>query len=186
METKTNPETIGTFSGEPQEPVVKVEDKTSSIKNESKNDSNDDLQGLINNRDALIREKRSAQSRATGLETQLTDMGNVNVTLNKQIDDLLVDNLVGDIVRLIQPVKGAEAFVMAEIKKKISLSNDEDQRRALIENDLTNSELADKFKLDNGAIVYGVDSSGAGTTQSHSTGNSGFSSNSTSIKFGLR
>jgi len=189
MENVTNQESIGTFKAEPQSPIVdnKEVEAVSTQDEPSKNHSNDDLQGLINNRDALIREKRSAKDEAAGFKSQLEDMGNVNVTLNKRIDDLLVDSLVSDVVRLIKPVEGAEAFVMSEIRKQISLGTIEDQRSALIENNLTTNELAEQFKLNNKAIVYGVDSSGAGTTQGRSTGSlSTGAANLTSNQFGLK
>ena len=180
---KTNQEPIGTFEAEHQEPVVNVKEEVSPVVDDKENDSNADLQGLINNRDALIREKRSAKDEAAGLKSQLEDMGNVNATLNKRIDDLLVDSLVSDIVRLIKPVEGAEAFVMDSIKKQISMSDDGDQRRALIENDLTTNDLAEQFKLNNKAIVYGIDSSGA---DSHIKTSVSSKAESTKTQFGLR
>lgn len=185
MKNETNLETIGTFEAEHQEPVANVEENVEENVSlvVDDNDTNADLQGLINNRDALIREKRSAKDEAQGFKSQLEDMGNVNITLNKRIDDLLVDSLVNDIVRLIKPIKGAEAFVMDTIKKQISMSDDGDQRRALIENDLTTSDLAELFRTDNSSIVYGVDSSGA---NSHIKNIVGSTAKSTQTQFGLR
>lgn len=181
MKNETNLETIGTFEAEHQEPVANVEENAGLVVDG--NDTNADLQGLINNRDALIREKRAAKDEAQGFKSQLEDMGNVNITLNKRIDDLLVDSLVNDIVRLIKPVKGAEAFVMDSIKKQISMSDDGDQRRALIENDLTTSDLVELFRTNNSSIVYDVDSSGA---NSHIRIGVSSTDKSTKTQFGLR
>jgi len=192
MTNETNQEPIGTFKAEPQEPVVDkevVKEVVKPVVDENVNDSNADLQGLINNRDALIREKRAAKDEATGFKSQLEDMGNENVTLNKRIDDLLVENLANDIVRLINPVEGATAFVMDTIKKQISLGTKEDQRSALIKNNLTTSELVTKFQQDNKAICLaaintGGDANGGGFAQGSKS--NGSSTSSTTSHFGLK
>ena len=191
MTDETNLKPIGTFQAEPELPVVDevAKEVIKPVVDENVNSSNADLQGLINNRDALIREKRTAQDEAKGFKSQLEDMGNTNQTLNKQIDDLLVGNLVDAIVRQIKPVEGAEAFVLAEIKKQVSMSNDEDQRRALIENNLTTSELVEQFTNKNKAICLAVQNSGGDGQGGHfqqggrSKGNS---TSSTSSQFGLK
>lgn len=178
MKDETNQEPIGSFKAEPKEPVVNVEEASEA---EGSKESNADLQGLINNRDALIREKRSAQDKATGLENQLSEQTKANSDLQQQIDDLLVAALVNDISSKVKPVEGAKAFINDLIRKQVLILTDDDGRRAQINNDLSLDDLVNTLQEDNKSIVYGVDSSGGLNANV-----SALQTKPTQSKFGLR